>query len=267
VKKTKLPGSPEKLLSGLRGWQKKCVTGLRTAVRASARLDEQVKWGNLVYFANGPVLMIRAENERVLFGFWRGKRLHVIDPRLQASGKYEMATLQLREGSAISTAVVRRLVKEAVRLNKSIGDPTASARPTRRTKPIHAGKTDTSDAVDAFMKELVHPFKEEIEALRRIIRKAAPGIREGIKWNAPSYRTSEWFATTHLREKAGVALILHLGAKVKKPPAGGVAIRDPRKLLNWLGKDRAMIVFRSKADLADRKRELVAILRQWIRFV
>jgi hypothetical protein len=258
VKKTKLPGIPAELLSSLRGWQKECVTGLRTAVRASAPLDEQVKWGNLVYFANGPVLMIRAEKERVLFGFWRGKRLHAIEPRLQASGKYEMATLQLRKGSTISTAVVRRLVKEAVRLNDSIGDPTASAR---------AGKTGTRDAVDAFMKELVHPFKEEIEALRRIIRKAAPGIREGIKWNAPSYRTSEWFATTHLREKAGVALILHLGAKVKKPPAGRVAIRDPGKLLRWLGKDRAMIVFRSKADLAGRKRELAAILRQWIRFV
>jgi hypothetical protein len=38
-------------------------------------------------------------------------------------------------------------------------------------------------------------------------------------------------------------------------------------LLRWLGKDRAMIVFRSKADLAGRKRELAAILRQWIRFV
>ena len=31
--------------------------------------------GALVYFSNGPVLLIRAEDERVLFGFWRGQRL------------------------------------------------------------------------------------------------------------------------------------------------------------------------------------------------
>jgi hypothetical protein len=37
-------------------------------------LEETVKWGHLDYFSNGPALLIRAEAERVLFGFWRGKR-------------------------------------------------------------------------------------------------------------------------------------------------------------------------------------------------
>ena len=54
--------------------------------------------GPLVYFANGPVLLIRAEEERVLFGFWRGQRLREIEPRLKPGGKYEMATLEFREG-------------------------------------------------------------------------------------------------------------------------------------------------------------------------
>ena len=31
----------------------------------------------------------------------------------------------------------------------------------------------------------------------------APGIREGVNWNAPSFRTTEYFATTNLREKDG----------------------------------------------------------------
>jgi hypothetical protein len=69
------------------------------------------------------VLLIRAEEERVLFGFWRGQRLREIEPRLKQGGKYEMATLELREGGEIGAAIVRRLVEEAVALNRELGDP------------------------------------------------------------------------------------------------------------------------------------------------
>ena len=52
------------------------------------------------------------------------KRLRKLDERLVASGKYEMATLQIREGDAVRPESVRRLVREAVRLNRTLGDPT-----------------------------------------------------------------------------------------------------------------------------------------------
>lgn len=107
-----------------RGWRKKLVEALRFAVRASAKFDETIKYGHLVYFSNGPVLFIRAEESRVLFGFWRGKRLRTMEPRLKTGGKYELATLVLTEESAVSLAVVRRLAKEAAALNKRLGDPT-----------------------------------------------------------------------------------------------------------------------------------------------
>lgn len=55
------------------------------------------------------VLLIRAEDERVLFGFWRGQCLRDIEPRLKPGGKYEMATLVLLEGTPLqrSTMVAR----------------------------------------------------------------------------------------------------------------------------------------------------------------
>lgn len=132
---------------------------------------------------------------------------------------------------------------------------------------MHSTAADTTAAVDAFMKRLSHPLKAEIEAIRRTIRGAAPGIREGIKWNAPSFRTTEYFATTNLREKAGIGVILHLGAKVRALPAGGLAIADPQKMLKWLAKDRAMIVFRDGKELAARKAAFAALIRQWVRHV
>ncbi len=138
---------------------------------------------------------------------------------------------------------------------------------TKPKKPAHATAADTSEAVDAFMKALDHPHKAAIESLRKIIRGAAPDIREGVKWNAPSFRTSEYFATTNLREKAGIGVILHLGAKARSLPAGGISIPDPGKLLKWLAKDRAMVVFSDGKDLAKRKDSLVALVRSWIAHV
>lgn len=126
---------------------------------------------------------------------------------------------------------------------------------------------DTTAAVDAFMTRLEHPFKREIEALRAILLGADPGIAEGIKWNAPSFRTSEYFATMHLRGKDRIGLILHLGAKARALPAGGLGIGDPAGLLNWLAGDRAMIAFESLSEIERRRTALEAIVRQWIRHV
>ena len=125
MKKMTAAASPEAYVESLDGWRRELVTALRSEVRAASPVEEVVKWGHLVYLANGPVLLIRAEEERVLFGFWRGKRLVGIEPRLKPGGKYEMATLELREGMTIKPATVRRLTKEAVALNRTVGDPTS----------------------------------------------------------------------------------------------------------------------------------------------
>ena len=124
MKKSPPAANPDAYISSLRGWQRDCVETVRAAVLGSGSLDEVIKWGHLVYLSNGPVLLIRAEEARVLFGFWRGQRLRDIDERLKPGGKYEMATIELRDGAKISAVTVRRLAKAAVALNKALGDPT-----------------------------------------------------------------------------------------------------------------------------------------------
>lgn len=132
MKKSKPAASPAQYVASLRGWQAGLVRRLRAAVRAAATLEESIKWGNLVYFANGPVIVIRAEPGRVLFGFWRGQRLRRIEPRLKPGGKYEMATIELPEDSTVSPRTVRRLTRAAVALNRKFGDPTRAAASPRR---------------------------------------------------------------------------------------------------------------------------------------
>ena len=132
MRKVTPAASPDAYVEALDGWRRKIVEVLRSTVRAAATLEEVVKWGHLVYLANGPVLLIRAEEDRVLLGFWRGQRLSTAEPRLKAGGKYEMATLVLADGGTVKPATVRRLTREAVALNKTLGDPTHAAKPRRK---------------------------------------------------------------------------------------------------------------------------------------
>ena len=123
MKKSIPAANPDAYVASLAGWQLGCVAHLRAAVLATSKLEEVVKWGHLVYLSNGPVLLIRSEAHRVLFGFWRGQRLRAIEERLKPGGKYEMATLELHENMTIDAATVRSLTREAVALNAALGNP------------------------------------------------------------------------------------------------------------------------------------------------
>ena len=59
MKRSPPAASPDAYFAALAGWQRGCVEELRATVSAAARFDEVIRWGNLVYLAHGPVLMIR----------------------------------------------------------------------------------------------------------------------------------------------------------------------------------------------------------------
>ncbi|MDR7094970.1 DUF1801 domain-containing protein [Hydrogenophaga laconesensis] len=121
--------TPDDHLAALQGWQQQAVAALHSAVlHAAPALTAVIKWGHLVYLSNGPVLLIRAEASRVLFGFWRGQRLRAIEPRLKPGGQFEMATMPLTLETSLDRDTVVRLVREAVGLNAALGDPTKPAR-------------------------------------------------------------------------------------------------------------------------------------------
>lgn len=124
MRKEKPAESPKAYVAALDGWRRAVVDALRAAVLAAGALEERIKWGHIVCFSNGPVLLIRAEAARVLFGFWRGKRLTGIEPRLKPGGKYELATMTFVEGDTVDRGLAEALVREAVRLNATVGDPT-----------------------------------------------------------------------------------------------------------------------------------------------
>jgi hypothetical protein len=128
--------------------------------------------------------------------------------------------------------------------------------------------TSAPEDVETFLAALDHPFKAEILAVRETILGADPSIGEEIKWNAPSFRTTEHFATLHLRAKGGVQVILHRGAKKRGDDGFSVdAIDDPHGMLEWLAADRATVKFRNREEMDARRIAFAGIVRQWIRYV
>lgn len=126
-------------------------------------------------------------------------------------------------------------------------------------------KAKPPETVDALMAALKHPLKAEIEAVRRIVRGASPKIEEGVKWNAPSFRTTDWFATVHLRASEGVQIIFHRGAKVKANV--GMEIPDPGGLIRWLDANRALVSLGKGAAFKANGKALAAIVKAWIKYV
>jgi hypothetical protein len=121
------------------------------------------------------------------------------------------------------------------------------------------------DDVDEFLRRLDHPLKPALEAVRSIIRGVSPEIQEGIKWNAPSFKTTEYFATVNIRKDV-VFIILHLGAKVKDN-SRGLKIDDPTGLLEWLATDRAVVTFRDLDSIESGRKAFESIIRQWIGYI
>jgi hypothetical protein len=103
--------------------------------------------------------------------------------------------------------------------------------------------------------------------VRRIILGVDPAIREGVKWNAPSFRTEkEYFATMNMRAKDSVQVVMHLGAKVR-PQQKAFKIADPNGLMRWLGKDRALVTLGAGRDIPANRTAFEAIVRAWIKVV
>ena len=124
---------------------------------------------------------------------------------------------------------------------------------------VHRKITD----VDTYMRELEHPCKEEMQALRRIILGVDPRITEEIKWNAPSFALGEHFATFNGWAGDYVQLIFHHGPK--KATSKGIPIDDPDGMLEWLATDRASIRFDTMKDVRAKKAGLQKIVKLWTR--
>lgn len=115
-----------------------------------------------------------------------------------------------------------------------------------------------TDKVEEFLRELSHPLKAEVEAVRSIIIGVNKDINEEIKWNAPSFNfKGEYLVTFNLRDTKRIHLVFHnpLIPQVKS------------KILEGDYKDRRMAYFADIQEIKAKKPLLEKSLKDLIKLI
>jgi hypothetical protein len=102
---------------------------------ADPDVTETLKWGHPAFMHDGIVCGMAAFKEHCAFNFWKGSM--IVDPKGVTAGK---AMGQLgritRMADLPSRAVLKRYIREAVRLNVEDVKPDRSRRPPRKPLPV-----------------------------------------------------------------------------------------------------------------------------------
>jgi hypothetical protein len=118
--------------------------------------------------------------------------------------------------------------------------------------------------VQAFLRDLKHGRKDEVEAVREIILSAHPGITEQIKWNAPSFCIDgDDRITFRLQPGDRVQLVFHRGAR-KRDDATTFSFEDGSGLLEWVARDRALVTFEDLDDVKAKRAAFKDLVRRWM---
>lgn len=114
------------------------------------------------------------------------------------------------------------------------------------------------------MKELEHPFKNEIETVRKILLAVDPKITEQIKWNGPSFGYGDDRITFRLNPPKNIQLIFHRGAKVRKD-VESFSFDDPTGLVQWITSDRGTVTFKDMKEIEKHSAQLMKVAKKWLK--
>ncbi len=115
-----------------------------------------------------------------------------------------------------------------------------------------------TDQVEIFLRELSHPLKAEVEAVRSIIKSVNKDINEEIKWKAPSFNyKGEYLVTFNLWETKRIFLVFH----------NPLIPRVKSKILEGDYKDRRKAYFTDMQDIRAKKPLLEKALKDLIKLI
>jgi uncharacterized protein YdhG (YjbR/CyaY superfamily) len=239
---------PDAYLAALSADKRASLEKVRKAIRAAAPdAEEAMSYGMPAFILGKPIAGYSAGANHCAYWPMSGA---ITAAMLKELAAYEVSKGGFRFpiGKPPPAALIKKLV------TGRLAEINGAAKPAKKA----------SDDAGALIKD--HPLKKDIDAVRRIIAGVSPSIEEGVKWNAPSFRATEWFATVNLRAKDKVQIILHLGAK-KRAGQKPFKIADPNGLLAWLAPDRALVTLGAGRAITANRKALEAIVRAWLKHV
>jgi uncharacterized protein YdhG (YjbR/CyaY superfamily) len=186
--------------------------------------------------------------------------LYVMSPKLMKElaedlKPYDTATSTVR--FTVDRPLPAALVEKIVQARMKENDARLLAKTEKKASEKFKGKLPDAEQVVEYMKNLAHPLKPEIEAVRKIIKTANRKIAERIKWNAPSYYYKQDLVTFNLRATRHVHLVFHHPAIVE--------IKSD--LLQGDYKDRRVIYLRNMQEVKRSKKDLENIMSELVTFI
>ncbi|MFF2370820.1 DUF1801 domain-containing protein [Agromyces sp. NPDC058110] len=125
---------------------------------------------------------------------------------------------------------------------------------------------DRFASVDEFLAAQAPERREEVEALRALVREAGPALVEIVKWNSPSYTLDGVDRlTVNAAGRGPVRLVLHLGTeRAESKGTAPTFAGDPDALLTWHSDIRASLALPPAGERSDRSDAIVAVIRAWL---
>jgi hypothetical protein len=91
--------------------------------KAAPKEDSGIKWSQPVFWSdNGPFCFIKAHKNHVNIGFWRGADMKDPQELLEGTGK-KMRHIKITAKQDIDEKAITDFVKQGVKLNNELGDP------------------------------------------------------------------------------------------------------------------------------------------------
>lgn len=124
---------------------------------------------------------------------------------------------------------------------------------------------ELNNEVTQLLDGLNHPFRTEIDLIRRIILSASSELSENVKWNGPNYSVeNEDRITIRVQPiKKQAQLIFHRGAKKQEQPKEKLVTSNIPGLI-WKENDRAILVFTQLTAIESIKNDLSLLVKDWI---
>lgn len=128
-------------------------------------------------------------------------------------------------------------------------------------------KKATEVLVEDYIEQVKHPLKEAMQALRKIILSTDKIIAEQIKWNSPAFFYSGEMKDFDPKEYKRDLLVfnLHKQDRILLIFPTGASIQNDSGILEGDFKDgRRMITFYSLDEVKKRKKDLQAVIKDWL---
>lgn len=248
------PESVDQYIAGFTPAVKKQLEQVRKTIRDNAPdAVEGISYGMPGFKYLGKPLVYFAGYENHI-GFYATPTGHEAFKKDLAVYKTGKGSVQFPLSSPMPLALIKKIVRFRVKENETMAaakKKPASASVKKKAQPANKD----AEQVNAWLEKQDQAKRKEIDAVRKLIKKAAPDLNERIKWNAPSYYTSVDLFTFGPYKNNRILLVFHHPAIVK--------IKSP--LLEGTFKDRRLLYFTSSKEAVKQEKELGRIIRELLK--